>query len=86
VYTILLPVYHEAEILDQLVQGIRNIDYPEDRLDVKLLLEPDDVETIEAARAVRLPPCFDTLIVPTEGPKGKPRACNHGLATAGESS
>ncbi len=42
VYTILLPVYHEASMLTQLVEGVLSLDYPEDRLDVKLLLEEDD--------------------------------------------
>jgi cellulose synthase/poly-beta-1,6-N-acetylglucosamine synthase-like glycosyltransferase len=82
IYTILLPVYREASILTQLVAGIQALDYPEDRLDVKLLLEEDDSETRDAAAALDLPPCFDVLVVPPVGPTGKPRACNHGLAHA----
>ena len=82
VYTILLPVYGEASILDQLVEGIAALDYPEDRLDVKLILEEDDVETREAAAAIQLPSSFDVVVVRDIGPKGKPRACNHGLARA----
>ena len=49
VYTILLPVYREAALLAQLVDGIQTLDYPDHRLDVKLLLEEDDVETRDAA-------------------------------------
>ena len=82
VYTILLPVYHEASMLTQLVEGILSLDYPEDRLDVKLLLEEDDIETRAAAAAMDLPACFDVLVIPDVGPRGKPRACNHGLARA----
>jgi cellulose synthase/poly-beta-1,6-N-acetylglucosamine synthase-like glycosyltransferase len=81
-YTILLPVFHEASMLPQLVDGILSLDYPEDRLDVKLLLEEEDTETREAADAMDLPPCFDVLVVPAVGPTGKPRACNFGLAHA----
>ena len=55
---------------------------PEDRLDVKLLLEEDDTETRDATAELDLPDCFDVLVVPDEGPTGKPRACNHGLANA----
>ena len=29
-----------------------------------------------------LPACFDVLVIPDVGPRGKPRACNHGLARA----
>jgi cellulose synthase/poly-beta-1,6-N-acetylglucosamine synthase-like glycosyltransferase/putative flippase GtrA len=82
IYTILLPVYHEASVLQQLVKGIERLDYPEDRLDVKLLLELNDTETREAAEQVGLPACFDVLLIPDVGPTGKPRACNHGLAHA----
>ena len=55
-YTILLPVYREANMLPQLVAGIEALDYPEDRLDVKLLLEADDGDTLDAV---------STLIFPT---------------------
>ncbi len=82
VYTILLPVYREASMLPQLVAGIQALDYPEDRLDVKLLLEQDDIETRDAVSRLDLPECFDVLVVPDVGPTGKPRACNHGLAHA----
>ena len=66
----------------QLVDGILSLDYPEDRLDVKLLVEADDDETREAATALVLPDCFEILVVPDVGPTGKPRACNHGLVHA----
>ncbi len=82
IYTILLPVFHEASMLTQLVEGVLALDYPEDRLDVKLLLEEEDTETREAAAAMDLPACVDVLVVPDVGPTGKPRACNHGLAHA----
>jgi glycosyltransferase XagB len=82
VYTILLPVYREAVLLAQLVEGIHALDYPDHRLDVKLLLEEDDDETRDAAAEMELPDCFDVSVVPAVGPTGKPRACNHGLANA----
>jgi cellulose synthase/poly-beta-1,6-N-acetylglucosamine synthase-like glycosyltransferase len=82
VYTILLPVFREASILQQLVDGIAALDYPHDRLDVKLLLEEDDVETRQAAERMDLPSCFEVVVVPDVGPRGKPRACNEGLFRA----
>ena len=82
IYTILLPVYREAGMLKQLAGGIEQLDYPMSRLDVKLLLEEDDVETFEAAKAMELPDSFDIIVVPDFGPKGKPSACNAGLAQA----
>ena len=82
VYTILLPVYREARILDQLMTGIEQLDYPKERLDVKLLLEEDDAETRAAVARTPLPPWFDVIVVPEGHPQGKPRACNFGLSRA----
>jgi glycosyltransferase XagB len=82
VYTILVPLYKEAEILPSLVAGLSRLDYPLEKLDVKLLLEEDDTETIRVARASNLPPFFDITIVPHGEPKGKPKACNYGLLHA----
>jgi len=82
VYTILLPVFREAGILQQLVDGVAALDYPSHLLDVKILLEEDDTETRAAADAMDLPPWFELVVVPDVGPRGKPRACNAGLARA----
>jgi cellulose synthase/poly-beta-1,6-N-acetylglucosamine synthase-like glycosyltransferase len=82
VYTILLPVYRETSVLRQLVRGIERLDYPPDSLDVKLLVEEDDTEMIEAASAMALPSYFDICLVPDVGQRGKPRACNYGLSRA----
>lgn len=82
VYTILVPLYREAEVLPQLTRAIQALDWPKAKLDVRLLLEVDDLHTIEAARAAQLPPYFTFVIVPEDGPRGKPKACNYGLAHA----
>jgi cellulose synthase/poly-beta-1,6-N-acetylglucosamine synthase-like glycosyltransferase len=82
VYTLLIPLYRESAVLPLLVRGLSRLDYPKEKLDVKLLLEEDDVETIAAARAASLPPYFDITIVPDGRPKGKPKACNYGLLHA----
>jgi cellulose synthase/poly-beta-1,6-N-acetylglucosamine synthase-like glycosyltransferase len=79
VYTILLPLYRETSVLEQLVAGIDNIDYPHELLDVKVLLEEDDSATQAAVAALQLPQWYDVRVVPNVGPTGKPRACNHGL-------
>ncbi len=78
-YTILIPLYREAEVLGRLVRGLQRLDYPGDKLDIQLLLEEDDEATIAAARAMDLPPHFRCVVVPQGQPKTKPRACNYGL-------
>lgn len=82
VYTILTPLYREAAVLNQLTAAIQALDWPKAKLDVRLLLERDDSETIAAARAARLPSYFTFVIVPPGGPQGKPKACNYGLIHA----
>ncbi len=79
VYTILVPLYKEAGIVARLVRDINALDYPRTRLDVKLLCEEDDTETIEKIRSMGLPPHFHLVVVPDSQPKTKPKACNYGL-------
>lgn len=82
VYTILIPVYKEKEVIQQLIQNIQNLDYPQYKLDVCILLEEDDVETIEVVKAMNLPHHYTAVIVPPSEPKTKPKACNYGLIRA----
>ncbi len=80
-YTLLIPLYREAAVLGRLVEGLQRMDYPVDKLDVMLLLEEDDEETIAAAEGMDLPPHIRPVIVPDSEPKTKPKACNYGLFT-----
>lgn len=82
VYTILVPLYREAAVLPRLVDGIGGLDYPKTKLDVRLLCEEDDDETVPAIRAMNLPPHFKLVVVPDAQPKTKPKACNYGLLQA----
>ncbi|MFD1719538.1 glycosyltransferase [Georgenia deserti] len=82
VYTVLMPVFHEANIVEKLVTNIGALDYPKSKLDVLLLLEESDTETIERARAMRPPAYVRLVVVPPGRPQTKPRACNYGLAFA----
>ena len=77
VYTVLLPVYHEPEIVQNLLRGIGNLDYPVDRLEVLLLTEEDDTTTRQALLSTHIQPAR-IVIVPEHAPKTKPAACNYG--------
>ncbi|MFZ8860608.1 MAG: glycosyltransferase, partial [Thermocrinis sp.] len=79
VYTVLVPVYKEPEVIGILINSIKKIDYPQNKLDVILLLEEDDKETYEAAKAQKPPANWRFVIVPPSLPKTKPKACNYGL-------
>lgn len=79
VYTVLVPVFREANVVAELVTNLAALDYPRDRLQILLLLEENDTETIEAAKASNPPATITFVIVPSGQPQTKPRACNVGL-------
>ncbi len=82
VYTVLVPMYREPAVLPVLTNAIRNLDYPRSKLDVKLILEADDRETIDAARKLGLEAFFEIIRVPPSQPRTKPKACNYALRFA----
>lgn len=81
-YTIFCPLYKEWAVIPQFVNAMNNLDYSKDKLQILLLLEADDQETITKVRSFNLPYYFKTLIVPHSYPKTKPKACNFGLKFA----
>lgn len=81
-YTIIAPLYREAEVVAELVQNLTALDYPRERLQALIVLEADDEVTKAAVRAIALPAFVQVLIAPPGAPKTKPRACNHALDRA----
>lgn len=81
-YTVLVPLYREAEVVGHVVAAVAALDYPPDRLQVLLLIEADDAATLAAAGALSMPGHIAVLAVPRGEPRTKPRACNVGLAAA----
>ncbi|MBS1530906.1 MAG: glycosyltransferase [Bacteroidetes bacterium] len=79
IYTILLPVYKEDKLIKKLIWNLQALDYPREKLDVKLLIEEDDEQTLHAVRELDFPAVFEVIIVPYHMPKTKPKACNYGL-------
>jgi cellulose synthase/poly-beta-1,6-N-acetylglucosamine synthase-like glycosyltransferase len=81
-YTVLVPAYKEANVVTLLFENLRSLDYPPDKLDIILLLESDDDETINAARDSIAPEAATIMLIPDAPPKTKPKACNVGLQFA----
>ncbi len=77
--SILVPAYKEPMVLPSLIGYLGALEYPRDRLEIKLLLEEDDHETIAAAAALNLAAPFKVIIVPPVGPRTKPKALNYAL-------
>ncbi|HOJ40208.1 MAG TPA: glycosyltransferase, partial [bacterium] len=82
VYTILVPLYQEAEMVRETISALDRLDYPAECLDIKLLLEADDISTIEALRKINPGPSYEVMVLPPGLPRTKPRACNEGLKQA----
>ncbi|MGZ4796299.1 MAG: glycosyltransferase family 2 protein [Acidimicrobiia bacterium] len=83
VYTVLVPAYREPEVVAGLLAALGRLEYPADRLDVKLLLEADDTETMAAVAVLETLPSFlEVVLVPPSEPRTKPKALNYGLTLA----
>ncbi len=82
VFTVLVPMFREGAVLPKLAQSLRAFDYPLGKLDIKIVLEENDTETIETARQLSLEGVFEIIIVPSSHPQTKPKACNFALPFA----
>jgi len=81
-YTVMVPLYREAGVVRSLLAGLRRLDYPADRLQILLLCEADDSETLGALLDANPGPPFEIVRVEPSYPRTKPKACNIGLARA----
>jgi cellulose synthase/poly-beta-1,6-N-acetylglucosamine synthase-like glycosyltransferase len=82
VYSILVPVYKEERVIGTLLRALRDLDYPADKLDILLLFEENDPETLAAAKAANPAANVRFLVIPGGDPQTKPKACNVGLLFA----
>ncbi len=82
IYSIIVPMYKEAGNVAPLLEALEKLDYPRSKLDIKLVVEHDDFETI--ADIYKQKPCgmYDIIIVPPSLPRTKPKACNVALTFA----
>ncbi|MBU6298308.1 MAG: glycosyltransferase [Alphaproteobacteria bacterium] len=82
VYTVLVPLYREADVLPRLARALMALDYPRNKLDLKLVVEEDDEGTCAAADDLATFGCFEVIRVPLGFPRTKPKACNYALRFA----
>ncbi len=73
-YSVLVALYREREVVEQLVGALARLQWPRSKLEVKLVCEEDDVETQAALRHAGLPRNFEILLAPPAGPRTKPKA------------
>lgn len=82
VYTIVVPLYREANVVGGLCRALTSLDYPLSKLDVKLVVEEDDPVTRAAIVDLALPGAFQMVVAPAGQPRTKPRALNVALPLA----
>jgi glycosyltransferase XagB len=82
VYSILAPMYRESGSIGQLIHALSELNYPPDKLDIKLVLEEDDFKTMDSLKNIKLAPQFEILRVPPQSPRTKPKALNFALQSA----
>ena len=82
VYTVLVALYNETPIVPNLLKALLAIDYPPEKLDIKLILEANDETTRRAIETSSLPSQFSVVICPPGDLQTKPRAMNIALLFA----
>lgn len=82
VYTVLVPLRHEAHMMRQIVGALDRLCWPRHRLDIKLVIDADDTETLAAARTVATAAPYEVVEVPAGGPRTKPMALQYALGFA----
>ena len=82
VYTVIAALYREAKSVEPLMQAIDALDYPREKLQVILALEPNDLATRAAIARLGPMPHVQVLIAPSTGPQTKPKALNCALPFA----
>lgn len=82
VYSVLIALYDEAEIVPELLVALGKIMWPRSKLEIKLVCEEDDHATLAAIRAQRLRPWIEVIEVPVFGPRTKPKALAYALPAA----
>ena len=81
-YSVLVALYVEAEVMDQLVARLARIDYPRERLQGMLVIEAHDAVTLAAASCAARPEWLEIFVAPPGKPGTKPRALNCALRHA----
>ncbi|ETO91419.1 MAG: hypothetical protein P857_334 [Candidatus Xenolissoclinum pacificiensis L6] len=79
VYSIIIPLYKESHMVHSILNSVYSLEYPKNMLDVLVVLEEDDAETIEVVTQYQSERHFRSIIVPNSIPRTKSKACKYAL-------
>lgn len=77
--SVLVPLWREARVAEQLLTALGAMEYPAPLLDIKLVLEEADETTRAAIARQKLPATIEVVTVPADTLRTKPRAMNYAL-------
>jgi glycosyltransferase XagB len=81
-YTIVAALYRETRVAEDLIRALDGLDYPKSKLDIKLVVEQRDSETLSRLVSLNLPGRYEIIVAPPGPPQTKPRALNIALSSA----
>lgn len=79
VYSILVPLRNEANMVDQLCAKLGRLNYPAEKLDIIFVVESKSPSTVKAVRRHLGDARFSLVEVPDAPPRTKPKALNFAL-------
>lgn len=82
IYSVLIPLRDEAQMVPLLKRAMAAIDYPPHLLDIKFVVEAKSPETVAAVEHVLGEPQFRMVVVPRGAPHTKPKAIDYALPLA----
>lgn len=79
-YTVMVPMLREREsTLRGLVKSLSEFDYPRDKLQIQMIVEETDPQTLAVVQNLALPRWFDIVRIADADPLTKGKACNYAL-------
>lgn len=78
-YSVLVALRHEREVIPQLLVALGKIQWPHSKLEIKLVCEEDDAETLATLRTYKLRSFIEIVEVPVGEPRTKPKALAYAL-------
>jgi glycosyltransferase XagB len=79
IYSVLIPLYKEEFKVAAILKAMKNLNYPKSKLDIKLIIEDDDVLTKRTIAIQNLPDYVQVIKVPFSLPRTKPKALNYAI-------
>lgn len=79
VYSVLIPVYKEEKKIYSIINSVDNLLYPRSQLEIKIIVENDDIATISLLSRINLPGYIEVIKVPYCLPRTKPKALNYAM-------